>query len=130
MDLQADINSLLDQIAVEQIGIRDLAAMCLVVGVKHAGREEPLFREAYYQIIRTKSINYVQIMPPRLQIAFLLSLLVSRTPLMFFSRIPITSHQLVPTSLATLAPSLVSKLKVALAAPSTVLDTTLTTTPF
>jgi len=92
MDLQADINSLLDQIAVEQIGIRDLVSMCLVVGVKHAGREEPLFREAYYQIIQTKSINYVQIMPPRLQIAFLLSLLVSRTPLMFFSRTPITSH--------------------------------------
>jgi len=60
MDLQADINSLLDQIAVEQIGIRNLAAMCAVVGVKHAGREEPLFREAYYQIIRTKSINYMQ----------------------------------------------------------------------
>jgi len=47
MDLQADINSLLDQNAVEQIGIHDLAVMCLVVGVKHAGREEPVFREAY-----------------------------------------------------------------------------------
>jgi len=64
-DLQADINSLLDQIAVEQIGTRDLAVMSLVVGVNHAGREEPLFREAFYQIIWTKSINYVPIMPAK-----------------------------------------------------------------
>ena len=57
MDLQVDINSLFDQIAVQQIGIRDLVAMCLVVGVKHAGREEPLFCQAFHQIIRIKSVN-------------------------------------------------------------------------
>ena len=43
-------------------------------------------------------------------------------------RTPIMSHQLAPTSLATLAPSLPSKPKVALATTYNVLPTTLTTT--
>ena len=65
LGMQADLNSLLTQIAVDKISIRDLAAMCLVVGIKNAGLREPLFRDAYHKIIQTKSTQYLQIMPAK-----------------------------------------------------------------
>ena len=63
--MQADLNSLLAQIAVDKISIHDLAAMCLVVGMKNAGLQEPLFRDAYHKIIATKSTQHLQIMPSK-----------------------------------------------------------------
>ena len=65
LGMQADLNSLLTQIAVDKISIRDLAAMCLVVCIKNAGLREPLFRDAYHKIIQTKSTQYLQIMPAK-----------------------------------------------------------------
>ena len=50
--LETDINLLLEQISAEKLSIRDLTAMCLVMGIKYAGQDNPAWREAHLAIIK------------------------------------------------------------------------------
>jgi len=45
LGMEADL-SLISQFVVDKISIHDLAAMCLVIGIKNAGLHEPLFLDA------------------------------------------------------------------------------------
>jgi len=50
--LETDINLLLEQISAENLSICDLTAMCLVMGIKYAGKDNPAWREAHLAIIK------------------------------------------------------------------------------
>jgi len=70
--LESDINLLLEQISAEKLSIRDLTAMCLVMGIKYAGQDNPAWREDHLAIIKflTSSWDKIDGKPDRLLTVF------------------------------------------------------------
>jgi len=70
--LETDINLLLEQISAEELSIRDLTAMCVVMGIKYAGKDKPAWREAHLAIIKflPSSLDKIDSKPDRLVTVF------------------------------------------------------------
>ena len=59
--LETDIHLLLEQISSEDLNIRDLTAMCLVMGIKFAGRNNATWHDAHLAIIKLKPTSWEKI---------------------------------------------------------------------
>ena len=70
--LETDIHLLLEQISNEDLSIRDLTAMCLVMGIKFAGRNNAVWRDAHLAIIKLKPTSWEKVkeQPDRLGTVF------------------------------------------------------------
>ena len=70
--LETDIHLLLEQISSEDLSIRDLTAMCLVMGIKFAGRNNAAWRDAHLAIIKLKPTSWEKVegQPDRLGTVF------------------------------------------------------------
>ena len=66
--LETDINLLLEQISAEELSIRDLTAMCVVMGIKYAGKDNPAWREAH--LVLPSSWDKIDGEPDRLLTVF------------------------------------------------------------
>jgi len=104
LGMQADLNSLLAQIAVDKISICDPAAMCLVVGSKMLAFENPFSATHTTKLLRLNLPSTCRLCLQRLRIIFLLCSHAPKTPLTFLRQTPTTSRiQPTPTSQALLA---------------------------
>jgi len=59
--LETDIHLLLEQISSEDLSIRDLTAMCLVMGIKFVGRNNAAWHDAHIAIIKLKLTSWEKI---------------------------------------------------------------------
>jgi len=59
--LKTHINLLLEQISNEELSIRDITAMCLMMGIEYVGKDNSAWRDAHLSTIKLKPTSWEKI---------------------------------------------------------------------